>query len=100
MKINIEESTVQSALAGIATLCNGLMTTYDHTLDGVLTMSKRWTTPENAYDFVVNNYDVTRGAIAVIQVLTEIIGDAMINEDIILCGKEEFKLYEELKPVE
>jgi hypothetical protein len=88
LKITIDKSTIEAALVGISTLCDGLEQIYSYSLQGVLANNKHLSKTENAYSFTVNTYDVTRGAIATIQAVTEIIGDALLNEEIELTGAE------------
>ena len=83
-KIDVDSGTIINGIIGMQVLCDGVYQMYSDSLDGVL--HKRTADNElwNAYDHTVTTYKLVQGAITTISTLLEIIGDSLINEDIVL----------------
>ena len=86
-KLDIDAAEFEGVLLSIPRLCRGLQeVAYSYNLDGVLmgyaNQTQHNTTHENALDFVEAYYELTAGAIALIEAATNIVSIGLANGDI------------------
>ena len=88
LKITIEPESLNEAIRAIRDLSEGLVNgPYSYTLTGITNRESKFPLPQyahycNAYDFLVDQYDVTRGALRLIAAVSAIISDGIAQEEI------------------
>lgn len=88
LKITVEPESLNEAIRAIRDLSEGLVNgPYSYTLNGITNRESKFPIREfsyfsNAYDFLVEQYDVTRGALRLIAAVSAIISDGIAQEEI------------------
>lgn len=88
LKITVEPESLNEAIRAIRDLSEGLVNgPYSWALTGITNRESKFPLPEyaqfaNAYDFLVDQYEVTRGSLRLIAAVSAIISDGIAQEEI------------------
>ena len=88
MKITVDPENIIEAMHAIRDLTEGLVNgPYSYTLNGITNRESKFPIREfshfsNAYDFLAEEYEVTRGALRLIAAVSSIISDGIEQEEI------------------
>ena len=88
--INVSTLDLEMMIHGIRTICAGLTRdVLELNAKGIMANDPTRSDRENAYDFIDCNYDLIQGVVTLIEACTNVIGDALTNNDIILVPGSE-----------
>ena len=83
--LQVSDVVLTRIACGITQLSSGLCDLMDVTKNNVFTIDSQRTREENAADWVNRHYDVIAGTALLIASASEILSDALVNEDLILA---------------
>lgn len=92
-RIAIDTLTVEGLCCGLEDLTKGILNGMcGYTLDGIFEIDKSKSERENAYLWMINNYDIINGTIELTQHISEILTNMFINYEVEIyrhgAGKE------------
>ena len=81
--IDVESIDLENAILGVSEICAGLKReVLCYTEDGVLHMDRTQSEVDNATDYIKRYHELVQGAVTLIQATSNIIGTALVNDDI------------------
>ena len=85
--INVSTLDLEMMVHGIRTICAGLTRdVLSPSATGVMKSDPARSDSENAFDFIDCNYDLIQGVITLIEACTNVIGEALTNQDIFIVS--------------
>ena len=88
--INVSTLDLEMMIHGIRTICAGLTRdVLEPNAKGIMANDPARSDRENAFDFIDSNYDLIQGVVTLIEACTNIIGEALTNNDIIFAPSSE-----------
>lgn len=82
-RIAIDRLTVEGLCCGLEDLTGGISRSiFGWTLNGILECDKSKSEMENAYLWMIDNYDIINGVIELTKYISEIVTNMLINYDV------------------